>query len=245
MDKKSYLLKNSQYRKTSSKLKDYYEEVFDSAISAVHNDDVWAESIPSVAPKANTSVLIYYNRLELKEDSTVQDSRTWISVSNVSATYDFSQREDFTNPRLKNWVPPKYGDNYKIKIYNSSNTEISMYHTSNWIFNYDTGVLLFDGEIPDGKPFRIEGHRYIGAKGLTTSLSTGATGPQGVDGPAGATGPAGTASSTGATGSPGPTGFTGPTGSQGPTGFTGPTGFIGTQGFQGPTGSQGAAGAAS
>jgi len=82
-------------------------------------------------------------------------------------------------------------------------------------------------------------------------MSTGPTGPRGLQGPQGFIGPQGIAGSTGATGERGPTGpsngVTGPTGATGPSGGpTGPTGLpgptgpsSGITGDTGPTGAQG------
>ncbi|MCU5552780.1 Gly-Xaa-Xaa repeat protein, partial [Bacillus cereus] len=75
---------------------------------------------------------------------------------------------------------------------------------------------------------------------------TGATGPQGVQGPAGATGATGATGPQGVqgpAGATGATGATGPQGVQGPAGATGATGATGPQGVQGPAGATGATGA--
>ena len=65
----------------------------------------------------------------------------------------------------------------------------------------------------------------------------GATGAQGIQGPAGPTG------ATGAQGAAGTTGATGPQGAQGPIGLTGPAGPTGATGVQGPAGATGPQGA--
>ena len=82
---------------------------------------------------------------------------------------------------------------------------------------------------------------------LTVSKgATGVTGPQGptgATGVTGATGSTGPAGATGITGATGLTGATGPTGNTGPTGVTGPTGLTGATGDTGPTGLTGATGA--
>jgi hypothetical protein len=82
---------------------------------------------------------------------------------------------------------------------------------------------------------------------LTVSKgATGVTGPQGptgATGVTGATGSTGPAGATGITGATGLTGATGPTGNTGPTGITGPTGLTGATGDTGPTGLTGATGA--
>ncbi len=73
----------------------------------------------------------------------------------------------------------------------------------------------------------------------------GATGAQGIQGPAGATGAQGAAGTTGATGpqgAQGPIGLTGPAGPTGAAGAQGPAGATGPQGAQGPQGTAGANG---
>jgi hypothetical protein len=62
------------------------------------------------------------------------------------------------------------------------------------------------------------------------SVTIGATGLAGPQGPTGATGPAGAAGATGATGPAGPAGATGATGPAGPAGAAGPTGATGPAG---------------
>ena len=88
---------------------------------------------------------------------------------------------------------------------------------------------------------------------LNDSGATGATGPQGVAGPAGndgATGPQGPQGPQGAVGATGPQGVQGPQGFMGPMGtpgigLMGPPGAQGPQGATGPQGPQGPAGAGS
>ena len=85
------------------------------------------------------------------------------------------------------------------------------------------------------------GDVYVKTSAVWT-ISTNIVGPQGATGNQGIAGPAGQAGATGPTGPQGPdgaTGATGPMGPQGTAGATGPMGFTGPQGVPGPTGPQG------
>jgi hypothetical protein len=82
--------------------------------------------------------------------------------------------------RLGDWVSDKYdafgtvsGAGYEIKVYDRNSNLITKSDSSNWLFDYQTGILVFNNNLTSygtgvstSGPFRIVGHRYVGQKGV-------------------------------------------------------------------------------
>lgn len=130
------------------------------------SDKLWSQSgsIPGTAPGSSTSILDYYNVLELEADITASTNRTWLT-----------NRSD--------WVPPEFGSTYQVKIYMhtaddsdnavSGGTQLFAAGSGNndeWYFDYQAGVLNFIGSnLPSGisgKSIYIVGYQYTGNFGL-------------------------------------------------------------------------------
>lgn len=233
-------------RETSSG-KAFYEEFGDDTLNT-HMANVWIQTIADNNPAQAVidGVAQQYTSFVLTEDT---------SVPNQQCYYAYSAG------RLHDWISDKYGANYAIHLYQNNGTEIFPTDNCQWLFSYQTGVLIFNGSTAAfAKPFKISGYRYIGSKGLA-GIPTGATGlmgptgifggPQGVTGLQGISGQTGIqgmtgvglSGSTGVQGIPG-AGYTGMAGVTGPFGNTGLQGVpgVGIQGIQGITGLQGRTG---
>ena len=196
-------------RRTTSEDKAYYEEFGDNTIN-VHLDEVWTQSVSSDTSAAITAgVAEQRTLLTLTEDITVGSQQAYYA--------------DESGARLKNWISEKYGSDYRVHLYENDNSEIFPTDPSEWFFDYQTGILTFNGSTAAfSKPFKITAYRYIG--------EMGATGIRGLTGVAGDTG---TPGSQGTTGLPGVTGLQGVTGIQGVDGQTGLQGITGIQGIDG------------
>jgi hypothetical protein len=145
-------------RNITDSAKKYYEEFGDNTIN-INSGEIWsftptfndpttAVSL-SIAQKYGTELSPYI----LTEDVTVPNQQSWYTGPSFSS-------------RLKNWISPKYGDAYRVKLYDGNNVEIPQTDSSGWFFNYPTGVLIFSGSTTDFvKPFKIVGHRYVGTFG--------------------------------------------------------------------------------
>ena len=210
--------------------KTFYEEFGDDTLNT-HMGNVWIQTIADNNPAQAVidGVAQQYTAFVLTEDTSVPNQQCYYAFSGV---------------RLRDWISDKYGANYAIHLYKNDNTEIFPTDNCQWLFSYQTGILIFNGSTSAfAKPFKISGYRYIGTKGLA-GIPTGATGlmgPTGIfGGPQGVTGLQGISGQTGIQGLTG-VGILGQTGLQGLqgagyTGLSGPTGFYGVTGLQGTPG---------
>ena len=114
-------------------------------------------------------------------DTSVPGNLTWFATAgwaNTTAANDGSAFSE--SQRLGDWVSDKYdafgtvpGAGYEIKVYDKNNNLITKSDNSNWLFDYQTGILVFNNDstsigtlISTSGPFRIVGWRYIGPKGI-------------------------------------------------------------------------------
>ncbi len=124
--------------------------------------EVWSDiaNVPSTIPSSNTAVLRIYTELETTEDGTATNNRTWKTGTT-------------------NWVPPKFGATYQLKVYvdsaGSGNPvangtqlfETGSGNNDEWYFDYQSGTLNFIGSnlpsgVSDGKSIFVSGARYQG-----------------------------------------------------------------------------------
>ena len=136
--------------------------------------DIWAESdlIPVNNPPASDTSEI--------EVLTVANGSTQVNLTqDPTAT---PQRSFLTGQR--DWIPFSFGALYAVKVYvgdpGSGGTQIFPGGSGNsdeFFFDYQAGVLNFIGDnIPAGvtaNNIYIEGYRYIGKKGLQSSIAAG------------------------------------------------------------------------
>ena len=117
----------------------------------------------------------------LAVDTSVPGNLTWFATSgwaNTTAANDGTAASEAQ--RLGDWVSDKYdafgtvpGAGYEIKVYDRNNNLITKSDNSNWLFDYQTGILVFNNDatsistlISTSGPFKIVGWRYIGPKGI-------------------------------------------------------------------------------
>ena len=144
--------------------------------------DIKTDLIPGTPPGATTSVLYYTGAIgqTLVVDTSVPNNLTWFATSgygNTTAANDGSALSE--SQRLGDWISDKYdgfgtvsGAGYEIKVYDKNSNLITKADPSDWLFDYQTGILVFNnanttyGAVSTSGPFRIVGYRYIGNKGL-------------------------------------------------------------------------------
>lgn len=124
----------------------------------VKSKDIWAEEIPVTPPPTSTAVVEVVSSLELTEDITVDDHKSWYACETPGDL----------NTRLKDFIQPD-GDllrGYFVKIYDYNDNRIYVGDPSDWEFDYANGILTFL-DLPQGftPPFKIDAYRYIGKKG--------------------------------------------------------------------------------
>jgi hypothetical protein len=117
----------------------------------------------------------------LAVDTSVPGNLTWFATTgwgNTTTANDGTAGSEAQ--RLGDWVSDKYdafgtvpGAGYEIKVYDRNNNLITKSDNSNWLFDYQTGILVFNNDatsistlISTSGPFKIVGWRYIGPKGV-------------------------------------------------------------------------------
>jgi len=117
----------------------------------------------------------------LAVDTSVPGNLTWFATTgwgNTTAANDGTAGSEAQ--RLGDWISDKYdafgtvpGAGYEIKVYDRNDTLITKSDDSNWLFDYQTGILIFNNNrttaglgISTSGPFKIVGWRYIGPKGI-------------------------------------------------------------------------------
>lgn len=141
-------------KRVTSAVKKTYEEISDYTIN-VHADEIWAQTIPA-NPSSDPTIVESRTLLVLTNDTTVSGSQCWYAT-------------DGSGNRLKDWISEKFGDSYTIKLFDQSNNPISATDPSNWLFDYQTGILTLQNTHTTATGFKITGYRYIGSKGVANS----------------------------------------------------------------------------
>lgn len=145
-----YSFKKNLGKRVTSSIKKYYEEFGDVTVD-IHASEVKYSTIPFNDPAAAVTAGVAEARtlFVLTLDNSVANNQAWFAASGPT--------------RLKNWLSDKYGDNFTIKLYDNANNQIFPTDGSDWIFDYTTGVLMFNGNANAfPQPFKITGYRYTG-----------------------------------------------------------------------------------
>ena len=215
---------------TDSSGKYWYNEISAGTLN-VHTNEIWADQVNS-----DPSQAIIDGVVELRTLMVL----TWDnSVPNNQCYYAYE-----SGNRLMDWVSTKYSDAYTVHLYDNNNNEIFTTDASQWFFDYQTGILTFNGSTSSfAKPFKVTGYRYIGTKGVGTGES-GYSGMQGYSGYSGinATGDSGYSGISGWRGETGYSGIDGRSGYSGHSGYSGRSGLTGYSGYSGSTGTSGFSG---
>jgi len=156
------LFKGSQDRKMTSTDKAYYEETA-SNVKVILGNEVWLESIDSTPATAISDGTVWMQSGWMHEDTSVANEQAW-----------FASGTSIDPGNWIRWIPPKCGQGYTIKIYQSgsgdgnlgakiTDANLGLY---GGVFDYQTGVLWWQDSHSYTTPFYISGYRYSGA--LTT-----------------------------------------------------------------------------
>ena len=120
-------------RTTDSTNKYWYNEFSDSTIN-IHSSEIWADPISSSpAAAVSAGVAQQYTQFTLTLDSTVANNQCYYA-------------SDGTN-RLKDWISTKYGEDYQAHLFSNTGSEIFPTDACQWFFDYQTGILTFNGSV--------------------------------------------------------------------------------------------------
>jgi hypothetical protein len=183
-------------KRVSSSSKAVYEEIGVLALD-IHNDDIKVDPIPSTPPVSDTAVVKVYGGIghTLVQDVTVYDELTFFATTLNSPGFGVTASNPIgigATARLFNWISDKYdalgtlpGSGYEIKLYDKDGVQVPSTDTSNWYFDYSTGILIFfqntmsTGTVSTRKPFSVAGYRYIGGFGITAGAGGSGSGSVG------------------------------------------------------------------
>lgn len=150
-DKLDLVFKKAVARQYTGLNKAWYEELAGPSFK-LSGQDIYVEPIPQIPPTENTSAIKVYNMFSLTKDTTIADNKAWLSIETSNRIYDF--------------IPPRYGNGYSVRLFDGNNTELFTTHPSSWYFDYESGILTFDNN-PSSYSlnvtvFKIIAYRYIG-----------------------------------------------------------------------------------
>ena len=171
-------------RITTSTGKGIDEEKGASALE-LYLPDIKTDLIPGTPPGTSTSVLSYTGSIgqTFAVDTSVPGNLTWFATSgygNTTSANDGTAGSEAL--RLGDWISDKYdafgtvsGSGYEVKVYDKDSNLITKADPSDWLFDYQTGILIFNsasttyGAVTSTGPFRVVGYRYIGNKGIISA----------------------------------------------------------------------------
>jgi hypothetical protein len=169
--------KLSNKRITTSTGKGLPEEKGASTLE-LYLPDIKTGIIPGTPPNTTTDILFYTGAIgqTLVVDTSVPNNLTYFATTGYGNTTSALSE----SARLGDWVSDKYdafgtvsGAGYEIKVYDRNSNLITKSDSSNWLFDYQTGILVFNNNLTSygtgvstSGPFRIVGHRYVGQKGV-------------------------------------------------------------------------------
>jgi hypothetical protein len=167
---------NFTFKKLSGKQhtwnsKKWYEEE-DGIILFQHAKEIWIDRITENPPEIETDLIKPHLGLVVINDISVQGRRSF---------YAFDSQ---TNKKIKGFIPPSYGNNYNVKVF-VDGVKIPTTHSSNWMFDYANGILVFENTPPVGT-ITISAYEYIGRtfqQYLDAEFNSIAIGILGIDDP--------------------------------------------------------------
>lgn len=131
--------------------KNIWEESIPSN-TILHADDVWASSIHETpATAVSQGIALYHDKLILVEDTTVAGKKGWYASTNGNIT-----------GRMSGWIPPRFGQGYTARLYDSTNTEIPSSSQIGWKWDYSSGYLFIENSHTLSTPFKITSYIYTG-----------------------------------------------------------------------------------
>ena len=172
----------------------WYEELYTNS-HIVINDDIWTDTVPIADDQTtadnnvitNPTILESYRDPNSFPNTTHGRLRLTIEpATNDSVLFARSIPGDPTSSILKDWLQPqKFGQGYTVRLFDSATggNEITTTQGQGWFFYWQQGCLILgNGTTPQTAfgvtDIYIEGYRYIGSKGVTSSTQLSADRPE-------------------------------------------------------------------
>lgn len=162
--------KNSQNKARGDNNTQVFEENIPTVVD-VQATEIYADAIPSTPPASTLSPVKKWfatggdGRITLTRDRKYNGARVWVAKGTHSTNY--SSGSGSVTDILKNFISPKYGSGYVVKVFDGSNTQIPELDASSWLFDYKAGVLTFESDRTEtgnstSDSIKIDVYQYIG-----------------------------------------------------------------------------------
>lgn len=130
--------------------KQIYEELRSSHFT-IQKSQIWIDEIPPEPSDAvSAGIATKYELFILTEDVTVANKKGWYAFEN--------------NEYLVDWISPRFGRKYTVRLYDANNNEITTADPIDWFFQYNPGYLYIQNDHSYSTPFKITGYVYTGRK---------------------------------------------------------------------------------
>lgn len=153
-----------QYTSTQKR----WNEEFPGKTLNIKSSELWADTIPLTPPSTSNSIVEVVD-IVLTEDLSVDDQLSWLvcqEIDNLATRLGDFIQPDKTIPQA-----------YYIRLFDNSDTQIYIGDQVEWEFNYPNGILTFTNTpTMYQKPFKLKGYRYIGKRGVKTTLNSAYSG---------------------------------------------------------------------
>jgi hypothetical protein len=122
----------------------------------IHSNQIWSSNIDersSEAQKERTAK--GFSLLSLSLDKTVAEEKGWYASSDGTL-----------EGRVVNWIPPSFGKDYIVRLYDALDNEIPSSDEMGWRWDYQAGYLTIQNDFDYQTPFKISGFQYSGRFGV-------------------------------------------------------------------------------
>ena len=127
--------KKIQGKTQTSYNKAEYEESIPSKI-ITHADEIWSSTVAELPQNSiDEGIVKKYTLQELTQDVTVAGKRGWFISSN-----------GYLSGRIQDWVPPKFGMGYHIRLFDANDEEIVSSDEIEWAWDYASGYLTIQNQ---------------------------------------------------------------------------------------------------
>lgn len=155
----------------------FFEELIPSVVD-IHASDIPSDTIPGTPPAATTSIVKVWTpaadgRIPMTLDRKYNGNRVWVAKATFES--NFSSGSGTLTNILKNFISPKYGNTYVVKVYDGSGVQIAelfgdssgTINTGSWLFDYKAGILAFESDRSETGNnstdcIKIEVYQYVG-----------------------------------------------------------------------------------
>jgi hypothetical protein len=117
----------------------------------IHAREVWSDTIASDPDQAVTDGVAVKHTLLVLDPDPVFGTKS------------------FRTTGYTDFIPDKYGIDYKVKLYDNNDNQIfesEQISGIEWFFDYKTGILSINNPGAYTTPYKITAYRYVGTKGV-------------------------------------------------------------------------------